>query len=184
MFFSSVDYLSEMEKVEQWESIRALLYEQWTNEKDNLEKLLRLASECWLIMTDWDCCINNEEIDYDLLKSNLIETYSYGIEHFEDNTKLLCLFGYMISLFPYFFYIKNDPDGKEFLFYESKGKEMLEKAHQYDKGNLLVKVFYLGSSNRHIKKYKKAREDLKPHLLELFPGDTAIEQYFKDGLGN
>jgi len=179
MYFELVENLCEMEKGERWEAVRKLLYEQWVGDKNNLESLIRLASECWLIMTDWDCCINNEGLNYELFKSNLMDSCSYGLEHFGDNEKILCLFGYMMSLFPYFFYSNDDPNGEEYLVCESKGKSMLEKAYRNFPDNQLAKVLFFGSIDQ-TKKYDEAKMMLKPSLSSLFPGDTAIEQYFKE----
>jgi hypothetical protein len=179
MYFGLVENLHKMEQSEQWEAIRKLLYEKWITDKSNLKALIRLASECWLIMTDWDCCINNEGLDYELFKRNLMESCSYGLEHFDDDEKILCLFGYMMSLFPGFFYSNNDLTGQAYLDYENKGKSMLEKAYNNYPDNPLVRVLFLGLADE-TKKYNDAKIELKPHLSSLFPGETAIEQYFKE----
>jgi len=187
MYFDFVENLHQMEQSEQWEAVRKLLRERWLSQKDNLGALIRLASECWLILTDWECSINNEGLDYELFKRDLIATCSYGLEHFGDDEKILCLFGYMMSLFPYLFYLNDDPDGKEYLAYESKGHSLLEKAYRNYSNVLLVQVFFLGSISHPTKyqeaKYRETRAALKPFLSALFPGDTAIEEYFKDVLG-
>ena len=178
MYFDFVENLHQMEQDEQWEAIRKSLYERWACQKDNLGALIRLASECWLIMTDWHCCINNEGLDYELFKRNLMDSCSYGLEHFGDDEKVLCLFGYMMSLFPYFFYSKDDPSGKEHLAYESNGKSLLKKAYHNYPDSLISKVLFLGSTDRTIE-YNEAQMAIKPFVPLLFPGDTAIEQYFK-----
>ncbi len=183
MYFDNVENLYELEQNEQWEAIRKSLYEQWVVDKNSLGSLIRLASECWLIMSDWDCCINNEGLDYKLFKSNLVDSCSYGLEHFSDDEKILCLFGYMMSISPYFFYSNDDPNGKEYLAYESRGKAMLKKAYRNYPNNPLVKVLFLGSTER-TREYNNARIELKPYLSSLFSGDTAIEQYFKEILSS
>jgi len=183
MYFENVENLHELEQNEQWEVIRKSLYEQWLGQKDNLGILVRLALECWLVMSDWDCCINNEGLNYELFKSNLMDSYVYGLAHFGDNEKFLCLFGYMMSLFPYFFYLNNDKNSEKYLIYENKGKSMLEKAYRNFSNNPLAKVLFLGSIDQ-TKECDKAKMRLKLSLSSLFPGDTAIEKYFKEILSN
>jgi len=187
VYFDFVENLQQMEQNEQWETIRKLLYEQWLGQKDSLGALIRLASECWLVMAEWNCWIKNEGLDYELFQRNLIDSCSYGLEHFGDDEKILCMFGYMMSRFPYFFYSSDDPDGKEYLAYERRGKSLLEKAYRNYPNNPLAKVLFLGSINRPTKdqttKYDEARMAIRPFLLSLFPGNTEIERYFKDVLG-
>jgi len=170
-----------MEHSEQWEAIRQMLFDQWQKDKSNFEVLIRLASECWLVLTEWDCCINNENLVFEKFKNNLIDTCIYGLKHFETKTEFLCVFGYMISLFPYFFYY-GESDGR-YSLWEKRGKEMLERAHQNAPNDLLTKVLFLGSTDRE-REYRTEKSKLEFLLSELFPGDSAIEQYFKDVLTN
>jgi hypothetical protein len=187
VYFDFVENLQLLEQDEQWEIIRKLLYERWICQKDNIGALIRLASECWLVMAEWHCWIKNEGLDYELFERNLIDSCFYGIENFCDDEKILCMFGYMMSLFPYFFYSDDDPDGKEYLTYERRGKSLLEKAYHNYPDNPLAEVLFLGSINRPTKdqtiKYNASRIAIKPFLTSLFPGNTEIERYFKDILG-
>ena len=168
-----------MEEGEQWEAARETLHHQWISDKNSVGRLLRLASECWLVLTDWDCCIKNEGLNYELFKTNLIDCCSYGLEHFADNESILCLFGYMMSLFPHLFCPSAEPNGGEYLAHESKGRSMLERAYRTYPDSLLAKVLFLGSSGGG-EEYDKAKKTLKPLVASLFPGDTAVERYFSE----
>ncbi|MCL2311030.1 MAG: hypothetical protein FWC41_00865 [Firmicutes bacterium] len=181
MYFSILENLYDLEQDGQWEAIRKLLYKQWENHKSKLESLVTLAFECWIVLSEWHCCIKNENLNYDLFKDNLIDVYNYGIEHFDNNQIFQCLFGYMMSLFPNLFYSDDDLSGEKYVLYENKGKAMLEKSYRNNPNNLLAKVLFFGTTDK-TKEYNKAREEIKPLLTTLFPGKTAIEQYFKEVL--
>ena len=64
-----------------------------------------------------------------------------------------------------------------------RGKEMLERAHQGAPNDIFAKVLFLGNTDRErefITEKSKSR-----HLLsEIFPGNSEIEQYFKNILNN
>ncbi len=177
MYFIDILNLEEMEFNEQWEKIRLMLYSQWQENQDDIGILIRLACECWYVMSNWDCYIDTNDLIYEQFKDNLIATYEYGLEHIFESEEFLCIFGYMISLFPYFFYYDKKKNN-QYSDFENKGLSMLEKAYK-NSSNLLTKVFFLGTTNN-VKEYEAVKADLNSILLELFPGETAVEKYFKD----
>ncbi|MFT3950858.1 MAG: hypothetical protein QM689_02680 [Oscillospiraceae bacterium] len=161
-----------------WESARQLLYALWQLDKSNIDLLNRLIAECWLVMSDWDCCINTDGLEYSNFQSNLIEATAYGLNHFYENIWFLCLTGYMISLFPHFFYEDNN-DGL-YLFWEDNGKSMLKRSYDISQDDL-TNILYLGSTDKIIK-YKSKKKDFVLKCEAYFQGDTAIELYFRDVL--
>lgn len=175
--FLNIERLSEMEKLEKWEEIRVFLLGSWKKEKNNIDLAIRLGTECWYILSLWDCYINNENLVWDNFQDSLIEVTNYGLKNYNDDVSFLCIFGYMISILPYLFY-KEDLD-KEYEKWEEKGRQMIKIAHQKNPNHQLVKVMYLAMTNN-VKGYKKARIELLLHLPELFPGNSYIEEYFKD----
>lgn len=172
-----VENLEKLEAEEKWEEIRLMLYQKWSNDKDNLGLLIRLATQCWYVCCEWGCCFDNISLTYEDFKNNLIEAANYGFKHFNNNCIFLCLFGYMISLFPDCFYNERDT-GKLYIRWESKGKEMQKQAHLICPEDPIVKIFYLGVTND-TRAYIKAKEELPENALQIFPGKSELEEYFK-----
>ena len=72
-----------------------------------------------------------------------------------------------------------------FLKWESHGKEMLVKAVKRNPIDLVM-ALYLGFSRKNERNeemeemFVKARESVRKHIGKYFPGNSAIEQYFKE----
>jgi len=60
-YFVDVAHLDCIEEQDRWEQARALLYEKWSNEKTNTDILIRLLSECWYILVEWDRAMSNNK---------------------------------------------------------------------------------------------------------------------------
>ena len=114
----------------------------WNADRDDLDLLLRVLSECWHVLVDWYCCIKNDGLSYEAFKDTLIECMTYGLTHFGRDPRFLLLAGYMISMFPYLFYDDPDPRGVLGLEWESKGKDMLALAYRQNPDNLMAKVMH------------------------------------------
>lgn len=175
--FIEVNGLLELEQAEKWNEAIELLYGIWYSDKGNVSKLCRLISECWYVLTEWDCFIQNKELSFDAFKKILVDTIQYGLARFNTDENFLWIAGYMISLFPYLFY-ESDEDAL-FTEWEQKGKDMLLLATRTAPNNLIAKVLYLGTQGVS-DEYLMFKAQLAPHLNELFTGCTAIEEYFKD----
>lgn len=179
MVFIEIQKLEELEKEHKWEQIILLLQNKWLEDKDNSDILLRLASECWYIMSNWDCLnLDASCLEFDNIQAILIETYNYFLNH-TTNNKCLAIFGYMMSLFPNYFYADYDKDGKIFLQYENQGKYILKLAHSNEPENIFYTVLYLGTTND-LNKSIVAKEDLNSIVQQLFPQNTEVEKYFKE----
>ncbi len=129
------------------------------------------------MLTEWDCCIQNENLSFDSFKETLIDVTQYGLTRLNTNVDFLWVTGYMISLFPYLFY--NGEANGLYSEWEQKGKDMLLLATQTEPDNLIFKVLYLGTQGVS-DEYSTAKTKLAPHLNDVFPEGTAIEEYFKD----
>jgi len=179
MFFKEIKNLETLEQKQEWKTILDLLCQEWENNKLDTELNLRLATECWYILSNWEF-INNVDLNYNEIKNKLIEIYVDSIDNFEADAKMSCVYGYMISLFPELFYNEDETYDLYFMF-EKKGKSLLENAFNLDKNNKFYKVLYLGSIDQ--KKYKKAKDEFLKEKNNLFAGNSVIENYFKEILG-
>jgi len=177
--FNEDKYLEQLEKEEKWKDIKKYLYEKWKNNKEDIDTTLRLGTECWNILEMWDYCINNDGLNYEDFQDALIEVTEYGLKHFTDNIKFLTVVGYMTNMLPYLFYKENKEE--YFTEWENKGRSMLQKAYHLSQNNILAKVLFYGSIND-VMKGNEAKEEIKPILADLFPGNTSIEQYFREML--
>ena len=87
----------------------------------------------------------------------------------------------MASILPHLFY--NSGSGDLFAEWEQKGIEMLRKSTLLDPNDLVAKTLNLGTSahsSEYASEYAEAKKRLSSQLSSLFPGETAIEMYFKD----
>jgi len=176
-YFVEVTELAALEKQEKWEEVRSLLFNQWNSDKNNIDRLLRLMTECWYVLVEWDCCIANEGLAFQQFKETLMLSTEYGLQHFPQNSRFLCMAGYMISLFPYLFY--HDGSDSKYLELEHKGKQMLAESYALNPDDPVATVFCLGTKNQD-KEYLEAKAMLSASFIDLFRGETAIEQYFRD----
>ena len=175
-YFKNIPGLSEMEKSGQWDEARESLYMLWVSNKDDSDLAIRLATECWYVLAEWEF-IENECLNYQAFANSLKEVARYGLIHFYDDSKFLTIFGYMISMFPFFF-------GEDQL-YDKLGQRMLSDAKNKNPNDIITKTLYLGSLPN--------METFAMHLEELFAtfdvsilfnGGTAIEMYFNEVIFN
>jgi len=184
-YFIKVDGLEDLEKQEKWEEARSLLDDAWQEDKLNSDKLLRLLSECWYVLSLWDCCINTEKLSHQAFQDTLIECMNFGLLNLGNAPRFLCVAGDMASFLPYLFY--NCGSGDLFVEWEQKGLEMLHKSTLLDPNDLLAKTLNLGTSahsSEYASEYAEAKKRLSSQLSSLFPSETAIELYYKDILGH
>ena len=170
-----VDGLSELEKSGNYEAAWSMLHEEWTQDTTNCGLLIRLIAECWYLLA----FSNSTPIiaPFDRVQAELLTCYAYGKEHFEDNPRYLSVVGYLMEMLPHFFVSKKDKRTYEMC--EQLGGEMLEKAVRLDPTDLVAKVLWLGFLNLTDERAVAASQ-LAPHLAELFPDETEVDQYFAD----
>jgi len=176
-YFLDVEHLETLEKQEKWNEARELLYKMWENEKLNSEKLIRLFSECWYVLSLWECCINKEKLSFYAFQNTLIECTEFGIQNHMKKPRFLCIAGYMISMFPNLFYV-NGTD-KSYAEWEQNGIDMLRESCEFDPNDRIAKVLFLGTKAG-FTEYRKEKKLLRLELASFFPNETAIEQYFKE----
>jgi len=176
-YFINIDGLVELEQQERWEEARELLYKIWESDKLNSGKLIRLLSECWQVLSLWDCCIKNESLSFQVFQDTLIECTKFGLKNFNDDSRFLCVTGYMISILPYLFVVQ----GTEALYteWEQKGVDMLSRAYELDPNDKVAEILNLGRTSEFFE-YNKALESITPELTTLFPWETYVDVYFKD----
>ena len=183
MVFIEIKNLQKLEKEHKWKQVISLLQNKWFQDKNNIDIMLRLASECWYIMSNWHFLnLDNSELDFDNIQNILIETYNYFSKNHTNNNKCLAMFGYMISLFPNYFYKDYDKNGRIFLQFQNQGKDMLQLAYTNEPENKLYKALYLGTYNNSSKLIEDTKQELNDILQHLFPNNTEIEEYFKEVL--
>jgi len=176
-YLMNIEGLVELEQQEKWEESRELLYGIWASDELNSGKLIRLLSECWYVMAQWDCYIENEELSFQVFQNTLVECTEFGIKNFIDNPRFLCLAGYMISLLPYLFVVNGTED--LYAKWEQKGVDMLRRAYKLDPDDKVAKVLNLGRTSG-FSDTNKARESITTELVTLFPYETSVDVYFRD----
>ena len=157
-YFQKVDGLGILECQEKWEDIRPLLHKNWKQYETCPDSLIRLMAECWYVLTLWDCCICKEKLSYEAFKTTLLETVTFGVKHFKNYQKFLCMAGYMISVRPDLFCTKHSDTS--YSDWKTMGIDMLQSANRIDPYDAVANILYLGTTsiqaNRSV--YQKALE--------------------------
>lgn len=174
-YFIKIEGLADLEQQEKWEDVRELLYRTWTGDKLNSGKLIRLLSECWYLLSGWDCSINNEGLSFQVFQDTLIECTEFGLQKLGNDPRFLCVTGYMISILPHLFF-QNDTNNL-YAEWEKRGNDMLRKAHEIEPTDKVAKIFNLGQGAES-DEYNNAKESIASELTTLFPGETYVEEYF------
>ena len=180
-YFINVENLFDLEKQEKWEDARKLLYKLWEGDKFNCDKLIRLFSECWYVLSLWDCCLSKENISFQAFQNTLIECIEFGFENFMNNSRFLCIAGYMISTLPHLFLLKGMDSS--YIEWEQKGIDMLRKSNEIDPNDRISEILNLGMKFD-FDRYNKVKRLFILDLNDSLLNETAIEVYFKNVLGN
>lgn len=160
--------VTDLENKQQWQAAKEILFEQWEKNKDDLGILVRLGTLCWYILVFWER-IENVGLDNKSFNDTLEIVTSYGIDKFNDNVEFLWIFGYMISIFPYYF--------GDYFEYENIGKKMIEKAYNLAPNDPLIKMLFLNDDSE---EYKVACRKVSSSLNKRFNEDNPINRYFKN----
>jgi len=175
-YFLDVEGLISLEKQERWDEARIMLYHEWCADRLSSAKLIRLLSECWYVLSLWDCCIDTNGLSYQSFKDTLIECVEFGLNNFNKEPRFLCVAGYMISMLPHLFYTGG---AEEYSKWDQIGQDMMLRSIKLETNDQIAKVLHLGTSNSDCS-YLSAKKQLAPDLNDYFPNDSAIENYFKD----
>lgn len=185
MFFEKIENLSELERNNKWRIITDHLYDNWQSDKLNSNKILRVGAECWYILSEWEFLkINTNELTQGYVKEKLIEVTNFAIENFSTDAKVLSIFGYMISIFPFYFYNDNDTSNNTYLQFEKMGKAMLKKAYELNNSNEIYELLYFNSLKEPSKDFEAKKQTLQNKVSTYFSNETEVERYFNEILTN
>jgi hypothetical protein len=104
----------------------------------------------------------------------LTEVTNFGLAHFITHEDFLWCFGYMISMFPYYF--------GDYEQWEEKGISMLKHAYELYPEEPIYKYSYLGSFTNTYRTRRTRKNELKrvkPVLEDRFRGEGLLSEYFK-----
>ncbi len=165
-----------LENKGEWNEAKSLLIENWNQNPNDLKTVIRLGFLCWYVLVEeGPLNIQEEDVDFDELETILHQVTDFGLANFGANEVFLWSFGYMISLFPYYF--------GEFDYWEEKGFSMLKRAYEICPGEPVYKYSYLASfSNSDEKQYNDVIQKLQVGLKNKFQGNGALSEYFKEVL--
>jgi hypothetical protein len=171
-YWKEVDTLEAKRK---WKEAKDYMLSEWKRDSQNLKKFIRLGFLCWYVVVEW-ACIDKTNLKHDEYEHMLKELTNFGLNNFESDADFLWTFGYMISLFPFYF-----GDYEE---WEVKGYKMLEKAYKLRPNDPVIKLIYFGSKldAKHKKEYQDTCHIVTPILKSRFRGDGGLQQYFKQVL--
>jgi hypothetical protein len=112
-----------------------------------------------------------KDVDFDELETMLHKVTDFGLVNFMKNEDFLWCFGYMISLFPYYF--------GDYEYWEEKGISMLKRAYELCPNEPVYKYSYLGSFPKNNGKLKNEFQQVQAVLEDRFQGEGILSEYFK-----
>lgn len=177
-YFEKIEQLRDLEEKGKWNQARELLLGTWENDKENSGKLVRVVSECWLVLSWWDCCISTNGLSFQDFQNTLIECVEFGLKHFSDDTQFLCVAGHMIATLPFLFY--SSEAVHLYSEWEQRGVDMIRKAHELDSDDWIAKILNLGLTLVSLDEHILAKGQFLPNIEKAFPGETELEKYFRD----
>jgi hypothetical protein len=185
MLLNFPEHMKKLDTKQQWATALDRLFEEWLNKKDNLDRLLCLSTALWYYLEfedELDYYRKSKDkidtfiqIDRENLMSRLAEVTDFGMEHFQNDFRFNMFFGFMISMFPYFFY-------GDFDTLREQAFQMGKKACELEPDNPVPRIWYYGYFSNH-PLYAKAKKEAAPLVKKLFPENgSEVECYFRDML--
>ncbi|WP_303969714.1 hypothetical protein [Sporosarcina ureae] len=159
-----------LENKGEWNEAKSLLINNWNQNPDDLKTVIRLGFFCWYVLTE-EGPVEIQDVDFDELETILRQVTDFGLVNWGINEDFLWCFGYMISLFPYYF--------GEFEYWEEKGISMLKRAYEICPDEPVYKYSYLGSFPRSDEKLKDEFQKVHVVLEDRFQGNGVLSEYFK-----
>lgn len=170
--FYGDEELEEMEENGQWEESISYLREKWEHNKRKRNVLFRYATQIWYALTFKEKCGIESKDTRAELKSMLKEVAGFAKQNFAEDTDYLWIFGYMMEANPFAFVSVITYTDEIKL----NGKKLINEAANAQPESLLAQVVSLSDEKKMT--YKKKKKQLKPYLLEYFPGEYAVDKYF------
>lgn len=175
MFFCKIEELVRLEENQKWKESVEYLYNLWKSNPQDNELFLRLVSESWYILSEYEVLnLKEDEISFEKIKDLLNEVVSGYCEN-KPNEKCNLFLGYIFTMTPYLFNDSTDV--------ESLGKSLLKECCNKNPTSLSKTLFY-GSTTKYKKDYIKSKKILQKDLMKIFSTDTEVERYFLDVLGD
>ncbi len=159
-----------LEGQQRWNEAKSLLIENWRKNPNNLKASIRLGFFCWYILVE-EGPLEIKDVDFDEVQTVLNEVTHFGLANFMENEDFLWCFGYMISLFPYYF---GDDE-----FWEEKGIAMLKHAYERFPDEPVYRYSYLGSFSKPDEKLEEVFYQVQAVLEGRFQGEGVLAGYFK-----
>lgn len=167
--------IKELEEQNKWNEIVELLTNEWEKDKTDLNNYLCLGTEIWFLIVFYDR-LRIKSIDRNSLILKLNEIKNYGFDNFKNQVYFNAIFGYMIYLMPYYFF---DGDGTAAAYdeWQTRGKNMMQKAYLKDKYNPVFAALYYNSHGKE-EKFKKSSMLFSQDKHKYFSESEEVGSYF------
>lgn len=160
-----------LESQEKWNEAKSLLIKSWRQNPQDLKVAIRLGFFCWYVLVE-EGPLGIKGVDFDELETVLKEVTHFGLANFITNEDFLWCFGYMISLFPYYF--------GDYEYWKEKGISMIKSAYKLCPDEPVYKYSYLASFSNTDEKLKDEFHQVQVVLEDRFQGEGVLSVYFKD----
>jgi len=175
--------LEELEQNNKWQEAVNYLYQSWINDKFCINNVIRISSECWYILVEWEHSdMQQFGINYDNLRAILVEVLFFCKANFKNEPIINFVLGYMLSLFPEYFFSEEESNYDNL---EKQGKNMLKKAKEIEPNNPVFERGYFNSifnstSLIENEEYNLTCQKARQNINQYFVGNSCMEVYFRD----
>jgi len=169
-----MDRINRFEHNQQFDNLINYLYIEWQKNKNDVDIILRLCSECWFLLSEAGISINDKAFDSVVTKKVLIEVFEYSKKNqLLMDKKCSWFFGYALCLFPFHFFHGNSDD--KYINYEKEGIKICYSLLEERESNDIVRYLCNGCLDR-----ININALQKDNINQAYSGGTLIEEYFKE----
>lgn len=154
------------------------LYKEWQENESDGKLLVRLSFECWYVLSE-RYRFNLSEAECEKAKNILIQVKHKVLDSEIKDSYVLSHLGYMMTMFPEFFY--NGEDEEMYEKHRMIGAKILKEAVEISPDNKIAELFMLGQENKE-KAYNKLKKQLKLQIKQEYVGTDCFDEYFRDVL--
>lgn len=172
-FFYGDDVLVNYEHNGEWEKSVEHLRNIWLNNSQEKSVLLRLAAQCWYVLTFWDCDIPKENLVQDIFKKNFQMVYENVVKNWNTDADCLLIFGYFMCVNQFCFDFLDE----DIMSIEKKGSLWISEAYLINSENILAKLMYL-MEKKNALKCKLYKRKIRKQIQVIFGGNSLVEHYF------
>ena len=179
MIFHYTEDVQQLVQEQNWQAAVSQLKTAWETNKRDLDAALCYGCMLWFVlMADMGGHLfpgANHQSLIQAYTKDLRKLSSYSLSQFKDDPTFLAIWGWMISLMPYYFFPCGTDD--EYKEAEQRGLQMLRNAYSAEPQNIFIKALYYATTDQE-EAYRAARSQMGKVWENYLADDEFVGTYF------